>query len=71
MKELSLTEWITEADLSIKEFAEEFANVVKENFGQHNYKIVTNIINSKLQQQSEVKRDPSHKPKQSPESEKH
>ena len=45
---MNLTEWITKEDLSIKEFAEEFVNVVKENFGEHNYKCVTDIVNKHL-----------------------
>lgn len=45
---MNLTEWITKEDLSIKEFAEEFVSVVKENFGKHNYKCVTDIVNKHL-----------------------
>lgn len=45
---MNLTEWITEEDLSIKEFAEEFCNVVIENFGEHNYKCVVDAVNNKL-----------------------
>ena len=45
---MNLTEWIVEEDLSIKEFAEEFTNVVKENFGKHNYKCVVDIVNENL-----------------------
>lgn len=45
---MNLTEWIIEEDLSIKEFAEEFSKVVKENFGKHNYKCVIDIVNNHL-----------------------
>ena len=45
---MNLTEWITKEDLSIKQFTEEFCNVVIENFGEHNYKCVNDIVREKL-----------------------
>ena len=48
---MNLTEWIIKEDLSIKEFAEEFVKVVKENFSAHNYKCVTDIINNSLSEE--------------------
>lgn len=47
---MTLTEWIIEQDLSIKEFTDEFVNVVIENFGTHNYKHVVGIVNDRLTQ---------------------
>jgi len=45
---MNLTEWITKEDLSIKEFTKEFCNVVKENFGEHNYKCVLDSVHKHL-----------------------
>ena len=56
---MNLTEWITKEDLSIKEFAEEFVNVVKENFGEHNYKCVTDIVNKHLANGADTRTEPA------------
>lgn len=45
---MNLLEWIESNDLSIEEFTKQFTNVVKENYGEHNYKCVIDIINNDL-----------------------
>jgi len=45
---MNLTEWVAKEDLTIKEFANIFADAVIDNFGTHNYKCVVSIINEKL-----------------------
>lgn len=57
---MNLTEWIIKEDLSIKEFTEEFVNVVKENFGSHNYKCVIYIVNKNLADDDERGSDKCH-----------
>jgi len=49
---MNLTEWVTQEDLSIKEFTQKFVDVVKDNFGKHNYKHVTYIVNKELGNES-------------------
>ena len=50
---MNLAKWVIKKDLTIAEFANEFADVVIDNFGEHNYELVIDIINKKLSTKKE------------------
>lgn len=45
---MNLQEWIETQDLSVEEFTQQFIEVIKTEYGQHNYKKVVGMVNEKL-----------------------
>jgi len=45
---MNLQEWIETQDLSVEEFTQQFIEVIKTEYGQHNYKKVLNKVNEGL-----------------------
>ena len=45
---MDLKDWISEKDLDIKEFTEQFIEVVKDEYGRHNFKQVLDTVNNEF-----------------------
>ena len=45
---MNLKDWISEKDLDIKEFTEQFIEVVKDEYGKHNFQQVLDTVNNEL-----------------------
>ena len=45
---MDLKDWISEKDLDIKEFTEQFIEVVKDEYGKHNFKQVLDTVNNEF-----------------------
>lgn len=47
---MKLNEWAKQEDLSAEQFAKQFAEVLAEDYGSHNFDCVREVIEEKMQQ---------------------
>lgn len=47
---MTLNKWVEQEDLNIEQFARQFAEVVAEDYGSHNFDCVRGVIEEKMQQ---------------------
>lgn len=47
---MTLNKWVEQEDLNIEQFARQFAEVVAEDYGSHNFDCVREVIEEKMQQ---------------------